>query len=231
VAVLPNGNQVHISIKPGPIKAEPLLGANYFDNKVYLTIANSSGSPLFDTKLGGDEFVTEAYLTALVTRAGKIVAGWVGFNYVADADGGIIANGSSVRQEGYFFASIFDPLNPAKLIKFQVNQNPEKNAGKTASCELSSGALAFVWSSNADGSGSGIYARIFDSQGNPLTDLAEQINAKRLTTSYDRTVTYNTSGKPLSQAEEVRLEDFRKQVFKALKKAQNEDISMSRFDK
>ena len=42
-------------------------------------------------------------------------------------------------------------------------------------------------------------------QGNPLTDLAEQINAKRLTTSYDRTVTYNTSGKPLSAAEEVRM--------------------------
>jgi monoamine oxidase len=27
-------------------------------------------------------------------------------------------------------------------------------------------------------------------QGNPLTDLVEQINAKRLTTSYDKTVTY-----------------------------------------
>ena len=68
---------------------------------------------------------------------------------------------------------------------------------------------------------------IHGTQSNPLTDLAEQINAKRLTTSYDRTVTYNTSGKPLSQAEEARLEDFRKQVFKALKKAQNEDIDVS----
>jgi monoamine oxidase len=60
-------------------------------------------------------------------------------------------------------------------------------------------------------------------QGNPLTDLAEQINAKRLTTRYDRTVTYNTSGKPLSEAEEVRMEDLRTQVFGALKKAQGKD--------
>ncbi|WOD38259.1 flavin monoamine oxidase family protein [Nodosilinea sp. E11] len=64
-------------------------------------------------------------------------------------------------------------------------------------------------------------------QGNPLTDLAEQINAKRLTTSYDRTVTYNTSGNPLSEAEEVRMEDLRTQVFRALQKAQDEDDDAS----
>jgi monoamine oxidase len=68
---------------------------------------------------------------------------------------------------------------------------------------------------------------IHGTQGNPLTDLAEKINAKRLTTSYDRTVTYNTSGQLLSKAEEVRLEGFRKQVFEDLKKAQNEDIDVS----
>jgi monoamine oxidase len=64
-------------------------------------------------------------------------------------------------------------------------------------------------------------------QGNPLTDLAEQINAKRLTTRYDRTVTYNTSGKPLSEAEKVRMENLRTQVFGALKKAQGKDDDAS----
>ncbi|WP_228053142.1 FAD-dependent oxidoreductase [Nodosilinea sp. LEGE 07298] len=64
-------------------------------------------------------------------------------------------------------------------------------------------------------------------QGNPLTDLAEQINAKRFTTSYENSATYNTSGKPLSKAEEVRMEDLREQVFTALKKAQGRDNDAS----
>ncbi len=64
-------------------------------------------------------------------------------------------------------------------------------------------------------------------RGNPLTDLAEQINAKRFTTRYEKTVTYNTSGKPLSKAEEVRMEDLRTQVFGALKKAQGKDDDAS----
>lgn len=68
---------------------------------------------------------------------------------------------------------------------------------------------------------------IHGTQGNPLTGLAEQIKAKHLTTSYDRTVTYNTSGQPLSEAEEVQIEDLRKQVFRALKKAQNKDVDAS----
>jgi monoamine oxidase len=68
---------------------------------------------------------------------------------------------------------------------------------------------------------------IHGTQGNPLTDLADQINAKRLTTSYDRAATYNTSGQPLSKAEEIRLKNFRKKVFGELKKAQNEDIDVS----
>jgi monoamine oxidase len=68
---------------------------------------------------------------------------------------------------------------------------------------------------------------IHGTQGNPLTDLADQINAKRLTTSYDRAATYNTSGQPLSKAEEIRLKNFRKQVFGELKKVQNEDADVS----
>jgi len=68
---------------------------------------------------------------------------------------------------------------------------------------------------------------IHRTEGNPLTDLADQINAKRLTTSYDRAVTYNTSGQLLSNAEEVRLEKTRNKVFGELKKAQNEDPDIS----
>lgn len=64
-------------------------------------------------------------------------------------------------------------------------------------------------------------------QGNPLTELADQINAKRLPTSYDKTVTYSPSGKPFSKAEKVRMEDLRRQVVKALKKAQGRDDDAS----
>ncbi|MEB3122128.1 MAG: FAD-dependent oxidoreductase [Snowella sp.] len=68
---------------------------------------------------------------------------------------------------------------------------------------------------------------IHGTQGNPLTTLAEQIKAKRLITSYDRTVTYNTSGQALSKAEEVQMENLRKKVFRILKQTQNEEIDVS----
>jgi len=68
---------------------------------------------------------------------------------------------------------------------------------------------------------------IHGTQGNPLTDLAEQINTKRFTTHYDRAVAYNTAGQPLSEAEEARMEDLRKQIFRALQKAQDADADAS----
>ncbi|MFM7888047.1 MAG: flavin monoamine oxidase family protein [Pseudanabaena sp.] len=68
---------------------------------------------------------------------------------------------------------------------------------------------------------------IHGNQNNPLTDLANKINAKRLTTSYNRAVIYNTSGQMLSKAEEARLNEFRKQVLRALKMSQNQDIDTS----
>jgi monoamine oxidase len=64
-------------------------------------------------------------------------------------------------------------------------------------------------------------------QGNPLTDLANQINAERLTTLSERRVTYNTSGKPLSEAEEARMDELRTQVFETLKKAQSKENDTS----
>ncbi len=61
-------------------------------------------------------------------------------------------------------------------------------------------------------------------RGNPLSDLAEEIQASRLITSYDRTITYNTRGQPLSAEEEKRLDVLRKQVLSALGKAQDSDF-------
>lgn len=64
--------------------------------------------------------------------------------------------------------------------------------------------------------------------GNPITGLADGLQANRLVTSYKRTVTYNTSGRLLTQPEEAQLENIRKRVFNALRKAQylDEDASI-----
>lgn len=64
--------------------------------------------------------------------------------------------------------------------------------------------------------------------GNPLTDLADEIGGDRLTTSYDRAMLYNTSGQPLSPEEADRLETLREKIFDMLATAQNaeEDTSI-----
>lgn len=64
-------------------------------------------------------------------------------------------------------------------------------------------------------------------QGNPLTRLADTIRAKRLTTSYDRSITYNTTGRELTTAEESRLDKLKNTVLAALKKAQGKDPDTS----
>jgi monoamine oxidase len=64
-------------------------------------------------------------------------------------------------------------------------------------------------------------------RGNPMTELADEIQADRLITRYDRAVTYNTSGKPLSATEAVRMEELRAQVFELLEQAQAEDRDTS----
>jgi monoamine oxidase len=63
--------------------------------------------------------------------------------------------------------------------------------------------------------------------GNPLTNLAEEIKSTRLITNYDRAITYNLLGKPLSNSEKARMDELRKQVFKALTKAQNNEANIS----
>ena len=64
-------------------------------------------------------------------------------------------------------------------------------------------------------------------RGNPLTDLARTAQAQLLTTRYDSNITYGTSGKPLSQAEERRLDALHQQVTSALRRAQDADQDQS----
>ncbi|MBM5575267.1 FAD-dependent oxidoreductase [Deefgea sp. CFH1-16] len=67
-------------------------------------------------------------------------------------------------------------------------------------------------------------------KGNPITALANEISAKRLITSYDKTATYASKGHILSKAEESRIERLSKQVFEILGRAQNSDTDLSIAD-
>lgn len=58
-------------------------------------------------------------------------------------------------------------------------------------------------------------------EGNPITELADEINASRMVTSYDRSVTYNTNGRLLSESEEALKKSIEKRVIGALRKAQH----------
>lgn len=58
--------------------------------------------------------------------------------------------------------------------------------------------------------------------GNPLSKLADEINAVRLETSYDRSVVYHSNGQPLSAADEKRLEALKQQVEQLLQQAQQQ---------
>ncbi|MGB1109660.1 MAG: FAD-dependent oxidoreductase, partial [Gammaproteobacteria bacterium] len=66
--------------------------------------------------------------------------------------------------------------------------------------------------------------------GNPLSALADQIQAKRVITAYQRARIYDSSGQALSSANEARLDSLRNKVYRALSKAQkgNTDRSLRR---
>ena len=64
-------------------------------------------------------------------------------------------------------------------------------------------------------------------KGNPLTELADTLQAKRLPTSYARSVTYATSGKSLSPEQERQLDELRKRIAQTLRKAQKTDPDTS----
>lgn len=63
--------------------------------------------------------------------------------------------------------------------------------------------------------------------GNPITALADEINASRLVTQYDSVANYATNGQLLTEAQEAQLEQLRDQVDTALKQAQARDPDVS----
>jgi monoamine oxidase len=63
--------------------------------------------------------------------------------------------------------------------------------------------------------------------GNPLTDLADEIEAHRLVTRYEKAVTYSTRGNPLDKNAENRLVNLRKRLLKAIERVQQHDEDVS----
>lgn len=68
---------------------------------------------------------------------------------------------------------------------------------------------------------------IHGTDGNPLTALADQINTKRLVTSYDRSVMYQTDGQPLHTEASNRLEALREEFDEMLQQADELDTDLS----
>lgn len=63
----------------------------------------------------------------------------------------------------------------------------------------------------------------------PLTGVADEIQARRLVTSYVRATAYNTSGRLLSVAEAEGLDQLRAQVFTALRSCSLKNFTRSRM--
>jgi monoamine oxidase len=64
-------------------------------------------------------------------------------------------------------------------------------------------------------------------QGNPLTELADAIQAPRLVTEYDKAITYSPRGRPLQESEEQHLERLRTRMLQAIERAQRRDEDTS----
>lgn len=68
---------------------------------------------------------------------------------------------------------------------------------------------------------------IHGTAGNPLTELANDAKAERLEISHDSSLTYDSDGDELSREKENRLDHLRKQFYRALRKAQENDKDQS----
>ncbi|MEN9224583.1 MAG: NAD(P)/FAD-dependent oxidoreductase [Thermostichus sp. HHBFW_bins_43] len=64
---------------------------------------------------------------------------------------------------------------------------------------------------------------IHGEEGNPLTDLANSIEAELVNTSYENAVVYGPSGEELEAAEETKLEQWTARVEAALRAGQNQE--------
>ena len=63
-------------------------------------------------------------------------------------------------------------------------------------------------------------------KGNPITSLADRIQAKRVSTSYDSAIVYDVDGAPLDDEAEESLEEIREQLLESIQKAQDKDIDV-----
>lgn len=64
-------------------------------------------------------------------------------------------------------------------------------------------------------------------QGNPLTELATKLKTPTRMTSYERVAAYGVTGKPLSQTQEARLDEWRTKIEEALEQAGERDRDQS----
>lgn len=68
---------------------------------------------------------------------------------------------------------------------------------------------------------------IHGSTDNPLSDVSDESGARRLITSYERAVIYDTNGREISGRSEAKLDSVREAMFEALRKAQDSDADTS----
>jgi monoamine oxidase len=68
---------------------------------------------------------------------------------------------------------------------------------------------------------------IHGTKGNPITSVAAKINARMITTSYDKTIVYGTSGRRLNKVQDERLRQLHRQIKKAMSNAQNHHVDQS----
>lgn len=68
---------------------------------------------------------------------------------------------------------------------------------------------------------------IHGSTDNPLSDVSDASGARRLITSYERAVIYDTNGREISGGSEAKLDSVREEMFEALRKAQDSGADTS----
>lgn len=69
---------------------------------------------------------------------------------------------------------------------------------------------------------------IHGTKGNPMTALADTISAKRVATSYDASILYDTSGQPATEAQEAAVEAWQETLDEAtaIAQRQSQDLSL-----
>lgn len=68
---------------------------------------------------------------------------------------------------------------------------------------------------------------IHGTKGNPLTRIADEIKTPRVATAYDRSITYDTAGTPLSPKGENELDKLRGRIQRAIRGAQDAEHDQS----